>query len=175
MLIVPSTGMTSDRVIITSSIGRLPLRGRRSMVRMTSIPSITFPKTTCLSSSQGVATVVMKNCDPFVSFPELAIERRPGSACLMLKFSSSNRLPKIEIDPVPSPLTTSPPCNTHCQSGPDEACCYCTTWIMKLGMTRWNRDPRYERPCTPLDASVAKLATVLFTRLGSETFRHRKH
>ena len=31
------------------------------------------PKTTCFPSSHGVATVVMKNCDPFVSFPAFAM------------------------------------------------------------------------------------------------------
>ena len=38
--------------------------------------------------THGVATVVMKNCDPLVFFPAFAIERRPGSVCFSLKFSS---------------------------------------------------------------------------------------
>ena len=29
-------------------------------------PSLTSPKTVCLPSSQGVSTVVMKNCEPLV-------------------------------------------------------------------------------------------------------------
>mmetsp|Transcript_34766 Transcript_34766/g.80368 ORF Transcript_34766/g.80368 Transcript_34766/m.80368 type:complete len:113 (-) Transcript_34766:231-569(-) len=54
----------------------------------TSNPSITFPNTTCLPSSQGVADVVKKNWDPLVFGPELAIERMPGSVCFKIKFSS---------------------------------------------------------------------------------------
>ncbi len=34
-----------------------------------SMPSSTFPNTTCLPSSQGVGRVVMKNCDPLVLGP----------------------------------------------------------------------------------------------------------
>ena len=37
----------------------------------------TSPKTTCAPSSQGVRTTVMKNCEPLVSGPMLAIDRRP--------------------------------------------------------------------------------------------------
>lgn len=47
------------------------------------------PKTTCLPSSQEVTTVVMKNCEPFVFGPALAIERRKGFSCLSWKFSSA--------------------------------------------------------------------------------------
>ena len=32
-------------------------------------PFVTFPNTVCFPSSQGVATSVMKNCDPFVPGP----------------------------------------------------------------------------------------------------------
>jgi len=46
------------------------------------------PKTTCLPSSQGVFTVVTKNWDPLVFLPALAMDRRPGSSCNRLKFSS---------------------------------------------------------------------------------------
>ena len=35
-----------------------------SILRTTSIPSKTFPKTTCLPSKKGVGTVVMKNWEP---------------------------------------------------------------------------------------------------------------
>ena len=31
----------------------------------------------------------MKNCDPLVFFPELAIDKRPGLECLIWKFSST--------------------------------------------------------------------------------------
>ena len=46
------------------------------------------PNTTCFPSSQGVATVVMKNCEPFVFGPALAMERRNGLVCFRRKFSS---------------------------------------------------------------------------------------
>src|SRR5215213_8040293 len=53
--------------------------GSRSLIApTTSMPSTTSPKTACLSSSQGVATYVMKNCDPPVFGPALAMERMPG-------------------------------------------------------------------------------------------------
>lgn len=41
-----------------------------------SIPLITLPNTVCLLSSQGHATTVMKNCDPLVAGPLLAIAMR---------------------------------------------------------------------------------------------------
>lgn len=41
--------------------------------------------------------------------PEFAIAMTKGW-CLMVKFSSSNFLPCMDTDPVPSPLTMSPPC-----------------------------------------------------------------
>jgi hypothetical protein len=47
------------------------------------------PKTTCFPSSQLVWAVVMKNWEPLVLGPELAIESRPGLVCLMLKPSSA--------------------------------------------------------------------------------------
>jgi hypothetical protein len=37
--------------------------------------------------------VVMKNCEPLVSFPALAMERRPFLECFNLKFSSGNLAP----------------------------------------------------------------------------------
>lgn len=44
-----------------------------------SIPFITLPKTVCLLSSQGQATTVMKNCEPFeLGFPGLAIANKYG-------------------------------------------------------------------------------------------------
>ena len=56
-------------------------------------PSTTCPKTTCLPSSQGVFTVVMKNWLPFVFRPLLAMDNKPGFLCLSLKFSSGKVLP----------------------------------------------------------------------------------
>lgn len=40
-----------------------------------------------------VITVVMKNWEPLVSLPALAMERRPFLECLSLKFSSGNFSP----------------------------------------------------------------------------------
>ena len=87
----------------------------------TSMPSITWPKTTCLPSSHEVLTVQRKNLraarrsrgqtasvgsaggrrsglgashwEPFVPGPALAMDRMPGPVCLSLKFSSSNLAP----------------------------------------------------------------------------------
>src|SRR4051812_23516023 len=66
---------------------------RASIFFTRSDPSLTSPKTTCLPSSQLVTTVVMKNCEPFVFGPALAIDRRNGRSCLSWKFSSLNLLP----------------------------------------------------------------------------------
>lgn len=44
-----------------------------------------------------VMAVVMKNCEPLVSLPALAMERRPFLVCLSLKFSSGNLSPKTVI------------------------------------------------------------------------------
>ena len=46
------------------------------------------PKTTWAPSSQDVTTVVMKNCEPLVFLPALAMERIPGFVCFSWKFSS---------------------------------------------------------------------------------------
>ncbi|XXG42946.1 hypothetical protein AAC387_Pa01g3095 [Persea americana] len=45
-----------------------------SIVRTTSIPSTTYPNTTCFPSSHYVLAVQMKNCDPFVPGPAFAID-----------------------------------------------------------------------------------------------------
>ena len=41
----------------------------------------------------GVATVVIKNWEPFVLGPALAIDSNPGLTCFLMKFSSANLLP----------------------------------------------------------------------------------
>mmetsp|Transcript_7979 Transcript_7979/g.20610 ORF Transcript_7979/g.20610 Transcript_7979/m.20610 type:complete len:230 (+) Transcript_7979:916-1605(+) len=64
-----------------------------SALRTTPIPSMTSPNTTCLPSSQGVASVQMKNCEPLVSGPALAMLRVPGTECFSVKFSSANFSP----------------------------------------------------------------------------------
>ena len=57
------------------------------------MPSTTDPNTTCFPSSHAVLDVQMKNCDPFVSGPALAMDNTPGPTCLKVKFSSSNFVP----------------------------------------------------------------------------------
>lgn len=69
------------------------LEPKLSIFFTTSIPSFTCPNTTCFPSSQSVFAVQMKNWDPFVLGPALAIERTPGPTCLSMKFSSGNLLP----------------------------------------------------------------------------------
>ncbi|KAH0456593.1 hypothetical protein IEQ34_014500 [Dendrobium chrysotoxum] len=48
-----------------------------SIAWTTEYPSTTLPNTTCFPSSHGVFAVQMKNCEPFVPRPALAIERIP--------------------------------------------------------------------------------------------------
>lgn len=70
---------------------------------MTTIePTVNLGLTDELDNSKGirlwqvtyeVTTVVMKNWEPLVSLPALAMERMPFLECLSLKFSSSNLSP----------------------------------------------------------------------------------
>src|SRR5207249_6019739 len=84
-----------------------------------SMPSVTRPKTVCLPSSQGAASVVtMKNWLPFVFGPALAMANAPRSTLWSLN-SSSNVYPG---PPVPVPVGSPP-------------------WIMKSGITRWKTTP----------------------------------
>lgn len=53
-------------------------------------PSSTRPNTTCLLSKKLHLAQVMKNWQPFVSFPLLAIDNKPGESCFKMKFSSGN-------------------------------------------------------------------------------------
>uniref|UniRef100_H2YDC9 Uncharacterized protein n=1 Tax=Ciona savignyi TaxID=51511 RepID=H2YDC9_CIOSA len=83
--------ISPQSTIVTSLIGLSPEAvGFFSISATTSIPDTTFPNTTCFPSNHGVFTVVMKNWDPFVSFPALAMLRYPGPSCFNLKFSSLN-------------------------------------------------------------------------------------
>jgi len=85
----------------------------RALTTFMDSSSDTSPKTTWRPSSQLVLTVVTKNCEPlllkkvesvlgaiydalvkaYVLGPALAMDRRPGRVCLMLKFSSANFSP----------------------------------------------------------------------------------
>ena len=97
--------------IVTLALGAPDCEPKPSIFLTNSMPSTTSPKTTykknkffkedfigeiiitCLPSSHDVTTVVIKNCEPFVFGPALAIDKRPGFECLSLKFSSANFSP----------------------------------------------------------------------------------
>ena len=57
--------------------------------------------TPLLFTYQSVFSVQIKNCEPLVFGPELAIESVPGCSCLSWKFSSLNFPPYIDLPPVP--------------------------------------------------------------------------
>jgi len=76
---VPLTQTYSSTVICSiSTVSRGSSRrsvGTAPISSTTSIPSMTCPKTACLPPSRcGVASSVMKNCEPFVFGPEFAME-----------------------------------------------------------------------------------------------------
>jgi hypothetical protein len=55
----------------------------------------TLPKIVCLPSSQGVGASVMKNCEPLVSGPLLALLRIPAPVCFSSRvISSANFAPE---------------------------------------------------------------------------------
>lgn len=66
-----ATTYISPHWAITTSVAGFSPRVRVfSTLRMTSIPSTTFPKTTCLLLRKGVGTVITKNWQPLVLGPE---------------------------------------------------------------------------------------------------------
>lgn len=58
---------------------------------------------------QVVSAVQMKNWEPLVFAPALAMDRVPFPPCFRVKFSSSNLLPQMDFPPVPLWLVKSPP------------------------------------------------------------------
>ena len=68
--------------IVTLSLGSPEYDATSLSLSMTSKPIITSPNTTCLPSRCGHGTKVIKNWQPFVLGPQLAIERRLGLSCL---------------------------------------------------------------------------------------------
>ena len=63
----------------TGVTGRSPgAVGTWVIALITSTPSMTSPKIVCLPFSHGVAATVMKNCEPLVPGPALAIASRYG-------------------------------------------------------------------------------------------------
>ena len=97
---------TEMLTILTSSKGLSFLSVRTfSSAMTTSEPLVTRPKTVCLPSSRGIAAVVMKNCEPLVLGPQLAIDTVNGRSCLNLGWNSSWKSdPQIDVPPVPSPI-----------------------------------------------------------------------
>ena len=78
---------SSTRSIVTSSCGRsIPSRGSCEIVSTTSIPSVTFPKTVCLPSSQEAASAVtMKNWLPFVFGPGVRHRERAADDLVVVE------------------------------------------------------------------------------------------
>lgn len=75
--------------IFASIFGRLfSSVSKFSIFETTSFPKITCPNTVCLLSRWGAGFVVMKNWEPFVSFPRLAMDKRKSVSCFVTKFSS---------------------------------------------------------------------------------------
>ncbi|KAH0463640.1 hypothetical protein IEQ34_008222 [Dendrobium chrysotoxum] len=63
-----------------------------STALITSKPSTTCPKTTCFPSSQDVFSVHMKNWDPLVLGPALAMDRIPGPVCFFTNSVSGSEV-----------------------------------------------------------------------------------
>lgn len=99
--------------IRTLSTGRSFLSVSTIPIRFTTcIPVYTLPNIACFPSNHCVGANVMKNCEPFVSGPELAIERIPAPVCFKSGWiSSANSPPYIEVPPRPVPVG-SPPCRS---------------------------------------------------------------
>src|ERR1035437_60431 len=109
------------RMILGGSFGRL-LRGSAAMraIFFTTSRSWHCPKIVCLPLRWGVGTSVMKNCEPLVLGPLLAIASRPGWSKVREGLNSSLKL--YPGSPCPLPIGSPP-------------------WIMKFGMTRWKMVP----------------------------------
>jgi len=87
-----SAGGSTPQLAITT--GRMGLSRSSviclSIVRTTSAPSTTSPNTVCFPFRWSCLLQVMKNCDPFVLGPALAIDNNIARLCLTIKFSSSD-------------------------------------------------------------------------------------
>ena len=83
--------VSSTFSMTAGSLGRSrPSVSSPSRASTTSMPEVTLPKTVCLPSSHGAASVVtMKNCEPFVLGPAFAIASAPRTTLWSL-ISSSN-------------------------------------------------------------------------------------
>ena len=58
------------------------------LVQLGLLAAIPLPKTVCLPFSHDVMTVVMKNWEPLVLGPALAMLSKPATSCFKAKFSS---------------------------------------------------------------------------------------
>lgn len=107
---VSSPCTTRAFMIFTSSSGRFSAPVLTKPIFCTTrMPLLTLPKMVCLPSNHGVGASVMKNCEPFVLGPELAMLRIPAPVCLRsLRISSSNFSPQMEAPPRPVPVGSPP-------------------------------------------------------------------
>lgn len=81
---------TRARMIVTSFTGLSCASVLTNPICLTTlIPSLTRPKIVCLPSRWGVGASVMKNCDPLVLGPELAMLRIPAPVCFKAGWISS--------------------------------------------------------------------------------------
>src|SRR5579862_171876 len=86
---------TVTEMIFTSGFGLSPGPvGETPSLSTTSVPFITLPKTVCRPSNHGVPPffVTIKNCEPFVFGPELAIDSAYCSFLCGLFANSSGNL-----------------------------------------------------------------------------------
>jgi hypothetical protein len=72
--------------MVSHSLPKRTKKERRKKKKKNGLTSMIFPNTTCFPSSQLVVMVVMKNWDPLVFGPALAMLRYPGPVCFSLKF-----------------------------------------------------------------------------------------
>ena len=110
------TRMDGEKDFIKDAIGDLSkqystISDNTILFFIISYPFIIIPNTTYLLSKwqQPPCFVNIKNCELFLSLPQLAIETNPSWLCFRLKFSSGKYLPYAEYPLVPLLLITSPP------------------------------------------------------------------
>jgi len=75
---------TFESGISLKSVSTLPI------FLTTSMPFLTLPNTACFPSSQGVASRVIKNCEPPVLGPALAMDNIPSELCFKSLLNSSS-------------------------------------------------------------------------------------
>ncbi len=78
----------SDSIFLTRSKPSVTSPAGDVSINPTTLQIDDIPNTTWAPSSHEVTTVVMKNWEPLVFLPALAMERIPGFVCFNWKFSS---------------------------------------------------------------------------------------